>query len=266
MGDENGQQQRRQFWLLKTEPHVWSWQNQEENSGMSVWDGVRNAQAQKHMRSMSVDDLCLFYHTGKAKEVVGVVRVVRTIYPDPTDDSGKWGAVDVREVEALKQAVTLAQMKDDDHFKGFLMLRQPRLSVVPIDEHIWERVCKLGGIDSAKVVKQVEKEKTGKSVRGGSVKKEKKAAEVKGQKAGTKEKTIPKSAARASTRKSRESIAETTDKGVEEKQTRRGRKRGAEEANDPPKKITRASYNNGYEVEEAVAGSRTPKTRKRKPA
>lgn len=162
MGDQKERQPQRQLWLLKTEPDVWSWQNQRENSGLSVWDGVRNALAQKHMKSMSVGDLCLFYHTGKAKEVVGIVRVLRTLYPDPTDETGKWGAVDVQEVEALKQAVTLAQMKHDDRFEGFLMLRQPRLSVVPVDESVWERVCELGlGLPSAERVGAEENGRSG---------------------------------------------------------------------------------------------------------
>ncbi|OAE18134.1 hypothetical protein AXG93_406s1000 [Marchantia polymorpha subsp. ruderalis] len=135
------------YWLLKTEPDCWSWDNQTANKGMSVWDGVRNHQAQNAMRNMVEGDLCFFYHTGKLKEVCGIVRVVKPFYPDPTDDTGKWGAVDVQEVVALKSPVTLAQMKEDDEMADFLMFRQPRLSVVPVEEDVWTRVCTLGEVE-----------------------------------------------------------------------------------------------------------------------
>ncbi|KAG6547978.1 hypothetical protein Mapa_010800 [Marchantia paleacea] len=135
------------YWLLKTEPDCWSWDNQSANKGLSVWDGVRNHQAQKAMRNMVEGDLCFFYHTGKLKEVCGIVRVVKPFYPDPTDDTGKWGAVDVQEVVAMKSPVTLAQMKEDDEIADFLMFRQPRLSVVPVEEDVWTRVCTLGEVE-----------------------------------------------------------------------------------------------------------------------
>ncbi|KAJ7514342.1 hypothetical protein O6H91_23G040000 [Diphasiastrum complanatum] len=134
-------------WLLKTEPAEWSWENQASNSGVSKWDGVRNAQAQKLMRTMNVDDLCLFYHTGKAKEVVGIVRVLKTLYPDPSDASEKCGMVDVKEVCAFKVPVTLAQLKQEESIKDFMLFRQPRLSVVPVSQDVWEKICELGGVD-----------------------------------------------------------------------------------------------------------------------
>ncbi|KAL2653626.1 hypothetical protein R1flu_021754 [Riccia fluitans] len=123
-----------------TEPDCWSWEQQTANKGLSVWDGVRNHQAQKAMKNMLEGDLCFFYHTGKLKEVCGIVRVVREYYPDPTDETGKWGAVDVQEVFPLKKKVTLAEMKDDDEISDFMMFRQPRLSVVPVEEKVWTRV------------------------------------------------------------------------------------------------------------------------------
>ncbi|KAL3700577.1 hypothetical protein R1sor_018599 [Riccia sorocarpa] len=135
------------YWLLKTEPDCWSWDQQTANKGLSVWDGVRNHQAQKAMRNMAEGDLCFFYHTGKLKEVCGIVRVVREYYPDPTDETGKWGAVDVQEVLPLKRTVTLGEMKDDDELSEFLMFRQPRLSVVPVEEKVWTRVCNMGEIE-----------------------------------------------------------------------------------------------------------------------
>uniref|UniRef100_A0A7N0TNY2 EVE domain-containing protein n=1 Tax=Kalanchoe fedtschenkoi TaxID=63787 RepID=A0A7N0TNY2_KALFE len=130
-----------QRWLLKTEPHEWSWSDQAANGGISNWDGVRNKQAQKNMKSMKVGDLCFFYHSGrKARCVVGVVEVVKEWYED-----GGGGAVDVREVGEMRRRVGLEEMKRDEGLKGFEMFRQPRLSVVRVSEEVWVRVCEIGG-------------------------------------------------------------------------------------------------------------------------
>lgn len=132
----------KQFFLLKTEPSEWSWEDQASNGGISKWDGVKNKQAQKYLKSMSLNDLCFFYHSGaKARRVVGVVTVVREWYAD--DDGG--GAVDVKAVGEMRRPVDLKEMKGDGGLKNFALFKQPRLSVVPISEDIWKRICDLGG-------------------------------------------------------------------------------------------------------------------------
>ncbi|XP_052206173.1 uncharacterized protein LOC127810639 [Diospyros lotus] len=132
----------KQYWLLKTEPGEWSWEDQSANGGLSKWDGVKNKQAQKHLKSMRLADLCLFYHSGaKARRVVGVVSVVREWYLDGEDG----GAVDVRAVGEMARPVDLKEMKGDAGLKGFGLFRQPRLSVVPVPADIWDRICELGG-------------------------------------------------------------------------------------------------------------------------
>ncbi|XP_009780248.1 uncharacterized protein LOC107831082 [Nicotiana tabacum] len=132
-----------QYWLLKTEPGEWSWDDQEANGGISKWDGVKNKQAQKYMKSMNVGDLCFFYHSGsKARRVVGVVSVAREWY---TDDDGGGGAVDVKAVGEMRRAVDLAEMKKNEGLKGFGLFRQPRLSVVPVEKGFWDKICEIGG-------------------------------------------------------------------------------------------------------------------------
>ncbi|XP_044488587.1 thymocyte nuclear protein 1 [Mangifera indica] len=133
----------RQYWLLKTEPSEWSWDDQAANGGLSQWDGVKNSQAQKHMKSMKLNDLCFFYHSGaRARCVVGVVTVIQEWYK--IDGQGE-GVVDVKEVGTMRRMVDLKEMKKDDGLKDWGLFRQPRLSVVPVSESVWERVCNLGG-------------------------------------------------------------------------------------------------------------------------
>ncbi|CAJ2651026.1 unnamed protein product [Trifolium pratense] len=127
--------------LLKTEPSEWSWEDQEANGGISKWDGVKNKQAQKYLKSMSLNDLCFFYHSGsKARRIVGVVSVVREWYTDEGDKGD--GAVDVKAVGEMRRVVDLKEMK---HLKDFVLLKQPRLSVVPVPHLIWDTICHLGG-------------------------------------------------------------------------------------------------------------------------
>ncbi|CAH2051934.1 unnamed protein product [Thlaspi arvense] len=134
----------KRYWLLKTEPSEWSWSDQEANNGISKWDGVKNKQAQKNLKSMTLGDLCFFYHSGsKSRCIVGVVEVTREWYSD--DDDGGEGAVDVKTVGEMRRCVDLKEMKEHKGIKGFVLLRQPRLSVVPVEEDVWERVCELGG-------------------------------------------------------------------------------------------------------------------------
>ncbi|KAL7199549.1 hypothetical protein ACSBR2_021775 [Camellia fascicularis] len=132
----------KQFWLLKTEVGEWSWDDQAANGGLSNWDGVKNKQAQKNLKFMRLGDLCFFYHSGpKARLIVGVVSVVREWY----EDGGGGGAVDVRAVGEMKRSVDLKELKGDDGLKGFGLFRQPRLSVVPVPNDMWDRICELGG-------------------------------------------------------------------------------------------------------------------------
>ncbi|KAK2968924.1 hypothetical protein RJ640_018616 [Escallonia rubra] len=132
-----------QYWLLKTEPGEWSWEDQAANGGLSRWDGVKNKQAQKHLKSMRAGDLCFFYHSGaRSRRVVGVVSVVRTWY---VGDGDGGGVVDVKAVGEMKRPVDLKEMKGDGGLKGFVLFRQPRLSVVPVPEDVWDRIFEMGG-------------------------------------------------------------------------------------------------------------------------
>ncbi|KAJ7967599.1 thymocyte nuclear protein 1-like [Quillaja saponaria] len=132
----------KQFFLLKTELAEWSWEDQAANGGITKWDGVKNKQAQKYLKSMRLNDLCFFYHSGaKARRVVGVVTVLREWY---SEDDGE-GSVDVKAVGEMRKAVDLKEMKADGGLKNFAMFRQPRLSVVPVPEDVWKKVCDLGG-------------------------------------------------------------------------------------------------------------------------
>lgn len=133
---------KRSYWLLKTEPNEWSWDDQAANRGLSKWDGVKNKQAQKYMKSMCIGDLCFFYHSGtKSRHVVGVVTVTREWY----EEGDGSGAVDVKAIGVMKTLVGLAQMKKELKGVEFVLFRQPRLSVVPVEVEIWEKICEMGG-------------------------------------------------------------------------------------------------------------------------
>lgn len=133
--------EQKKYWLLKTEPGEWSWEDQAANSGLSKWDGIKNHQAINHLKSFKLNDLCFFYHSGtKSRRVVGVVTVVREWYED---DSG--GAVDVKAVGEMRRVVDLKEMKAEmKDFKDFGLFRQPRLSVVPVPVNVWNKICEMG--------------------------------------------------------------------------------------------------------------------------
>ncbi|KAK6253399.1 hypothetical protein QUC31_015119 [Theobroma cacao] len=134
----------KQYWLLKTEPGEWSWEDQAANGGVTKWDGVKNKQAQKHLKSMKEGDLCFFYHSGaSARCVVGVVSVVKEWYSESGDKNSEV-VVDVKAVGEMRRRVDLKDMKQDGELKGFVMFRQPRLSVMPVPEEVWKRICELG--------------------------------------------------------------------------------------------------------------------------
>ena len=125
------------YWLVKSEPSVWSWDQQVAKGAKGeAWTGVRNFTARQNLVNMKKGDKAFFYHSNEGKEIVGIAEVVKTAYPDPTDKAGKAVAVDIKAVEPVKQPVTLAAMKADGRFKEFGLVRQSRLSVVPVgDEH-----------------------------------------------------------------------------------------------------------------------------------
>lgn len=130
-----------QYWLLKTEPGEWSWEDQAANGGISQWDGVKNKQAQNYMKSMKLGDLCFFYHSGsKSRHIVGVVSVAKEWYPHNQE-----GAIDVKAVGEMSKTVDLKEMKGEIELKDFVLFKQPRLSVVPVPKTVWDRVCLIGG-------------------------------------------------------------------------------------------------------------------------
>ena len=131
-----------QYWLLKSEPSTWSWQNQEDE-GPSMWDGVRNYQARNNLKKMTIGDLCFFYHSVTDKSIVGIVKVIKEFYTDPTDQTGKFVVVDVKALKKLKNAVSLDQIKKEKKLQNIALIKQSRLSVMPIKKDEWDRILRL---------------------------------------------------------------------------------------------------------------------------
>ncbi|MFH7024208.1 MAG: EVE domain-containing protein [Heteroscytonema crispum UTEX LB 1556] len=132
------------YWLLKTEPDNYSYFDLERD-GSTIWDGVNNALALKHLRTMEIGDLALIYHTGKERQVMGVAQIISKPYGDPALNDDKRVVVQVRSLRKIPQPVTLAQIKQDEKFRDFDLLRLPRLSVVPVSESGWQHILKLAG-------------------------------------------------------------------------------------------------------------------------
>ena len=132
-----------QYWLVKQEPEAYSWTRFRSERG-TAWTGVRNFQARNHLRAMKPGDLVLFYHSVSEKQVVGVARVARSAYPDPTAREGDWSCVDLTPVAGLKQPVSLATIKADAVLKAMPFLKQTRLSVTSLTEPQFQRVLRLG--------------------------------------------------------------------------------------------------------------------------
>ena len=130
------------YWLLKEEPEHYSFDNL-VSDGKTVWSGVRNNLALKHMRTMKKGDLAFYYHTGKEPAAVGIVRIGSDPYPDPEENDPKLVAVDVAPVEKLKQPVTLAEIKSNSKFENFELVRIPRLSVMPVPKALWDEIIKI---------------------------------------------------------------------------------------------------------------------------
>lgn len=131
-------------WLVKSEPEKYPWSKMVTDR-RTFWDGVRNHQAANNLKAMQVGDEAFFYHSNDERAVVGIVRVARLYYADPSDESGKFGMVDVEAVAPLVQPVTLAQIKAEPELAGIALVRQSRLSVQPIDDAAWDRILALGG-------------------------------------------------------------------------------------------------------------------------
>lgn len=133
----------RSYWLAKSEPGSYSWDDFARDK-RTYWDGVRNPQARNNLAQMKKGDLMLFYHSVKNPAVVGIARVVRAAYPDPTSDDERWVVVDVVAVRALSEPVTLGQIKADPRFADLALVRQSRLSVMPVERRHFDRILRLG--------------------------------------------------------------------------------------------------------------------------
>ena len=132
-------------WLVKSEPDSFSWDAQVAN-GVEPWTGVRSHAAKGHLNAMRKGDRAFFYHSNEGKEIVGVVEVVRAAYPDPTAASGDWVCVDMKALRPVPKPVSLAAVKADPALADMLLVRQSRLSVMPVSPEHWKHICKLGGV------------------------------------------------------------------------------------------------------------------------
>ena len=130
------------YWLLKSEPDAWSWDNQVKE-GASMWDGVRNYQARNNLKKMKKNDLCFFYHSVTEKSIVGIVKVVKEYYPDPTDKSDRFVVVDVKATKKLKNPVSLDQIKENIKLQDIALVKQSRLSVMPLKKTEWDIIIKM---------------------------------------------------------------------------------------------------------------------------
>jgi predicted RNA-binding protein with PUA-like domain len=130
------------YWLIKSEPFKYSW-DQMVAEETTYWDGVRSYGARIHLKAMQKGDICLFYHSNEGKEIVGITRVVKEYYQDPTTDDDKWVAVDVQAIKPLKKPVTLADIKANEYLANMALVKQSRLSVGPVEEFEFEEIMKM---------------------------------------------------------------------------------------------------------------------------
>ena len=134
-------------WLVKSEPSVWSWEQQVAAGAKGThWNGVRNHLAKQHMMAMKRGEQAFFYHSNEGKEIVGIVEVIKTFYPDHTDETGKFGMVDFKAVKAFKHPVSLDTIKGETKLKDMVLVNNSRLSVQPVTEAEWKLLCKMGGV------------------------------------------------------------------------------------------------------------------------
>ena len=137
-----------QYWLLKSEPNVWSINHQKKSGSKgATWDGVRNFQARNNLKKMQKGDLCFFYHSNIGKEIVGTVKIIKTAFIDPTDKMKKFVAVKVRFVKKFKKPILLKNIKKNKDLKQLLLVKQSRLSVMPIDSKSWKIITKMSNIN-----------------------------------------------------------------------------------------------------------------------
>ena len=136
------------YWLMKSEPNVWSI-NQQKKAGTKgiSWDGVRNYQARNNLKKMKKGDLCFFYHSNIGKEIVGIIKIIKTAFIDPTDKKKKFVAVQVRFKKMLKKAVSLENIKKNKDLKHLSLIKQSRLSIMSIDSKSWKIINKMGSIN-----------------------------------------------------------------------------------------------------------------------
>ena len=136
------------YWLMKSEPNVWSIDQQKKaGKDVSIWDGVRNYQAANNLKKMKMGDLCFFYHSNIGKEIVGIVEVIKTAFTDPTDKTNRFVAVKVKFKKKFNSPVTLENIKKNASLKGLALIKQSRLSVMPIDTKCWKIILKMGNIN-----------------------------------------------------------------------------------------------------------------------
>jgi predicted RNA-binding protein with PUA-like domain len=133
------------YWLVKSEPGAWSWDDHVK-AGVAEWDGIRNHQAAANMKAMKVGDRAFFYHSVNEKCVVGILEVVTEYHPDPTDPTMRFGMVDFKAVTPVKDPVTLRRIKDDGRLDHLALVRQSRLSVMPVDAAAWRIICDMAGV------------------------------------------------------------------------------------------------------------------------
>ena len=136
-----------QYWLMKTEPEEWSWKNQVKSGNKGVeWNGVRNFQASRNLKNMKMNDQCFFYHTGKQKCIVGIVKIIKEAFLDKTDKTKKFVSVKVKALYPLKREVSLQEIKKNKVFIDFSLVKQSRLSVMRVDLKYWKKICKMGKV------------------------------------------------------------------------------------------------------------------------
>ena len=136
-----------QYWLIKTEPEEWSWKQQVKSANEGAeWSGVRNFQASKNLRNMKIGDKCFFYHTGKAKSIMGIVEVKKEAFLDKSDKTRKFASVAVKALYPLKKEVSLKEIKKNKDFRDFSLVKQSRLSVMKVNLKYWKKICKMGKV------------------------------------------------------------------------------------------------------------------------
>ena len=135
------------YWLLKTEPEEWSWQQQIKSGNKGAeWNGVRNFQAAKNLREMKIGDKCFFYHTGKSKSIMGIVVITKEAFLDKSDKTRKFVSVIVKALYPLKREVSLKDIKKNKAFRDFSLVKQSRLSVMSVSLKHWKKICKMGKV------------------------------------------------------------------------------------------------------------------------